>query len=41
MELITMGLIRNLWGCQHIDWVYLSSMGASSGILVMCNRRVV
>ena len=41
MELINMGLIRNLWARQHVDWVYLSSIGASRGILVMCNRRVV
>ena len=29
MELIINGFIRSLWGCHYVDWVYLSSMGAS------------
>ena len=41
MELITRGFIKSIWGCQHVDWVYLSSIGVSGGILVMWDRRVV
>lgn len=40
MELIINGFIRSLWGCHYVDWVYLSSMGASGGILVIWDRRV-
>ena len=35
-ELITRGFIKSLWGCLHVNWVYLSSIGASGGILVKC-----
>ena len=41
MELITRDFVRSLWGCQHVDWVYLSSIGALGGILVMWDRRAV
>ena len=41
MELITRGFIKSIWGCQHVDWVYLSLIGASGGILVVWDRRVV
>ena len=41
MELITRGIIRSLWSGQHVDWVYLGSEGASRGVLVMWDRRVV
>ena len=41
MKLITRGFIKSIWGCHHVDWVYLSSIGTSSGILVMWDRRVV
>jgi hypothetical protein len=34
-------VIRSLWGCQHVDWSYLGSRGASKGILLMWDRRVV
>ena len=41
MELITRGFVRSLWGCHYVDWVYLGSLGASGGILVMWDSRVV
>ena len=41
LDLITKGLVRNIWGIQHVDWLYLGSMGASSGILLMWDTRMV
>ena len=41
MELITRREIRSLWGCQHLNWLYLGSIGASGGVLVMWDRRMV
>ena len=35
-----MCFIRSLWGYHYVDWVYLSSMGALGGILVIWDRRV-
>jgi hypothetical protein len=34
-------VVRSLWGCQHVDWCYMGSSGASGGVLLMCDRRVV
>uniref|UniRef100_A0A2N9GE37 Reverse transcriptase domain-containing protein n=1 Tax=Fagus sylvatica TaxID=28930 RepID=A0A2N9GE37_FAGSY len=34
-------MVRSLWGIHHLDWVYLGSKGASGGILLMWDRRVV
>jgi exonuclease III len=41
MDIITRGMARSLWGIHHLDWVYLGSEGASGGILLMWDRRVV
>jgi exonuclease III len=41
LDLITRGIVRSLWGIHHVDWVYLGSDGASGGILLMWDRRVV
>jgi hypothetical protein len=41
MEVITMAVVRSLWGCQHVDWCYMEACGASGGILIMWDRRVV
>ena len=30
-----------LVGFQHLDWLYLGSIGVSRGVLVMWNRRIV
>ncbi|XP_023904183.1 uncharacterized protein LOC112015948 [Quercus suber] len=41
IELITRAVIRNLWRGQHVDWSYLGSCGASGGVLLMWDTRVV
>ena len=41
MEWVTRGLVRSIWSYPYIDWLYLGSEGASGGILLMWNRRVV
>jgi exonuclease III len=41
MEVITRAVVRSLWGCQHVDWCYIGANGASGGILIMWDRRVV
>lgn len=41
MDLITRGVIRSIWGCQHFDWVFLGLIGSFGGILVLWDRRVV
>jgi endonuclease/exonuclease/phosphatase family metal-dependent hydrolase len=35
LYLITRAIVRSLWGIHHIDWLYLGSIGASGGILIM------
>lgn len=34
-------IIRSLWGCSFVGWCYLPSSGASGGVLVMWDKRVV
>ena len=41
MELMSRSLVKSLWGCHYMDWACLGSVGASGGILVMWDRRVV
>ena len=41
LELITRPIVKSLWSCHHVDWLFLGSMGASRGILLMWDRRVV
>ena len=41
MEFIIRREIRSLWGCQHLDWLYLGFIGALGGVLVMWDRRMV
>lgn len=41
LEFVSSSVVRNLWGCQHVDWSYLASRGASGGILLTWDRRVV
>jgi exonuclease III len=41
MEVITSEVVRSLWGCHHVDWCYMGASGASGGILIMWDRRVV
>jgi hypothetical protein len=41
LDLITRGIVRSLWGIHHVDWSYLGSEGASGGILLMWDHRVL
>jgi exonuclease III len=41
LELITAQIIRSLWRCQSMDWMFLGSVGASGGILLMWDKRIV
>jgi hypothetical protein len=41
LGLIDRRIVRNLWGIHHMDWLYLGSVGASGGILLMWDCRVV
>ena len=41
LEWVTRGLVRSIWSCPYVDWLYLGSEGASGGILLMWDRRVV
>ena len=41
LEWVTRGLVRSIWSCPFIDWLYLGFEGASDGILLMWDRRVV
>jgi hypothetical protein len=41
LGLISSRVVRSLWGGQYVDWVFLGSNGASGGILLMWDRRVV
>jgi hypothetical protein len=34
-------LVQSLWGCPYVDWCHVDSRGASGGILLMWDRRVV
>jgi hypothetical protein len=34
-------LVRSLWRCNYVDWVCLDSCGASGGILILWDKRVV
>ena len=41
LEWITRGIVRSIWGCPYVDWLYLGSDGASRGILLMWDRPVM
>jgi exonuclease III len=41
LELITNAIVRSLWRCHHVDWMFLGSNGASGGILLMWDKRCV
>ncbi|KAG6626350.1 hypothetical protein CIPAW_15G041600 [Carya illinoinensis] len=41
LKIISRNLVRSIWSCPYVDWVYLAAKGASGGILVMWDRRVV
>jgi len=33
--------VRSLWGCNYVDWCCLDASGASGGILILWDKRVV
>jgi hypothetical protein len=35
------GFVHSLWRCPYVDWCHVDSRGASGGILLMWDRRVV
>ena len=41
LKMINRRTIRSLWSNIYVDWVYLASLGASGGVVVMWDRRVV
>ena len=41
LDWIIRGIVRSIWSCPYIDWLYLGLDGASGGILLMWDRRVV
>ena len=41
LEWITRGLVKSIWSCRYVDWLYLGFDCASGGILIMCDHRVV
>jgi hypothetical protein len=41
LEMITPSLVQSLWRCPYVEWSHVPSIGASGGILLMWDRRVV
>jgi hypothetical protein len=41
LEFISDTLVRNIWSCPFEDWCYLASCGASGGILIIWDKRIV
>jgi exonuclease III len=41
LEIISNSLVRSLWRCPYADWCYLASSGASGGMLLMWDKRIV
>ena len=41
LGLISSRVVRSLWSYPYVDWVFLGSNGASGGILLMWDGRVV
>jgi len=41
MDVISREVVHSVWGCIHIDWLYLGSRGASRGILLMWDGQEV
>jgi exonuclease III len=34
-------LVQSLWGCSYVEWCFVATEGASDGIILMWDRRVV
>ena len=41
LEWITRGIVRSIWSCPYIDWLYLGFKAASGGIVLMWDQRLV
>jgi hypothetical protein len=41
LDFMSPSVVHSLWGCHHVDWCCLDSSGASGGILIMWDKRVV
>ena len=41
LEWITRGIVRSIWSCPYIDWLYLGFKGASGGIVLMWDQRLM
>jgi exonuclease III len=41
LELITTGLVQSPWRCPYVEWCHVAYVGASGGILLLWDRRVV
>ncbi|KAG6629833.1 hypothetical protein CIPAW_14G112600 [Carya illinoinensis] len=41
LKMISRRIVRSLWSGVHVGWVFQASNGASGGILLMWDRRVV
>jgi len=41
LEIIPNNIVRSHWGCPFVDWCYLASCGASGGMLIMWDKRIV
>jgi hypothetical protein len=41
LEVINYGLVQSIWRCPYAEWCYVGSVGASGGILLMWDKRVV
>jgi hypothetical protein len=41
MEFISSSFVISLWSCAYADWCFVASKGASGGILLMWDRRMV
>lgn len=41
LKVIDRNIIRSLWGCSYAGWASLASKGASRGILVMWDKKIV
>ena len=35
LKQITRGIVRSIWSCPYVDWLYLGSKGASRVIVLM------
>ncbi|KAG6633256.1 hypothetical protein CIPAW_12G035200 [Carya illinoinensis] len=38
LKIVNKKIIRSIWDCVHVDWVYLAAKGASGEVLVMWDK---